>query len=169
MPGHHHSPCDDGVIQAQRIGAIPALSKPFPTKQARLALAATVLGSSMAFIDGPVVNIALPAIQSDFSGGVSTGASLADMRGSSMRIGWHSLRWCWSAGHWATVSDAARFSLWVLRFLRAHRLVRPGGQRAPTDRGGLCVGISAPAGGRPGKLSDTIYWSNWPLAQILPA
>jgi EmrB/QacA subfamily drug resistance transporter len=78
MPGHHQSPCDEGVIQAQRVGAVPAPLKPLPTKQARLALAATVLGSSMAFIDGSVVNIALPAIQRNFGG--SDGASLASMQ-----------------------------------------------------------------------------------------
>lgn len=37
------------------------------------ALAATVLGSSMAFIDGSVVNIALPAIQRDLAGSPGTG------------------------------------------------------------------------------------------------
>lgn len=36
------------------------------------ALAATVLGSSMAFIDGSVVNIALPAIQRDLAGNTQT-------------------------------------------------------------------------------------------------
>jgi EmrB/QacA subfamily drug resistance transporter len=43
-----------------------------------LALAATVLGSSMAFIDGSVINVALPAIQTDLAG--SQGANLADMQ-----------------------------------------------------------------------------------------
>ena len=52
------SPCDEGVIQ----GASPsadcvAKSKPW-------ILAAVILGSSMAFIDGTVVNVALPALQS---------------------------------------------------------------------------------------------------------
>lgn len=34
-------------------------------------LAATILGSSMAFIDGTVVNVALPAVQADFHGSIS--------------------------------------------------------------------------------------------------
>ena len=35
-------------------------------------LAATILGSSLAFIDGSVVNVALPAIQQDLGGGLAT-------------------------------------------------------------------------------------------------
>ena len=75
MPGHHQTPCDEGVIKAQTPHRPTA--KPLQQKQARLALAATVLGSSMAFIDGSVVNIALPAIQRDFGG---NSASLASMQ-----------------------------------------------------------------------------------------
>ena len=37
----------------------------------RWLLVATVLGSSLAFLDGSIVNIALPAIQRDFGGGVA--------------------------------------------------------------------------------------------------
>jgi EmrB/QacA subfamily drug resistance transporter len=51
-----HPPCDEGVIRAS-----PCPDRPAPRK--RLALAATVLGSSMAFIDGSVVNVALPAMR----------------------------------------------------------------------------------------------------------
>jgi EmrB/QacA subfamily drug resistance transporter len=75
MPGHHQAPCDEGIIQAQ--ASRPSVSRPLQKKHAGLALAATVLGSSMAFIDASVVNIALPAIQRDFTGG---GVSLADMQ-----------------------------------------------------------------------------------------
>ena len=57
------TPCDDGVIQGQRGSPAAAGGRE------RLALAATVLGSSMAFIDGSVVNIALPAMQRDLAGG----------------------------------------------------------------------------------------------------
>src|SRR6185437_12707482 len=39
---------------------------------ARWTLVASILGSSMAFIDGSVVNIALPAIQQDLGGGLAT-------------------------------------------------------------------------------------------------
>src|SRR5881394_4514031 len=35
-------------------------------------LVASILGSSMAFIDGSVVNVALPAIQHDLGGGLAT-------------------------------------------------------------------------------------------------
>ena len=40
-------------------------------KTRRYTLAATVLGSSLAFIDMTVVNVALPAIQSDLDLGLS--------------------------------------------------------------------------------------------------
>jgi EmrB/QacA subfamily drug resistance transporter len=62
------SPCDELVIRMQPT----AVDRPCQRK--RLALAATILGSSMAFIDGSVVNIALPAIQGEL------GASVAAMQ-----------------------------------------------------------------------------------------
>src|ERR1700754_926573 len=58
MVGILQPPCDAGVIRATQADAA-ALSQ----RRKRLTLAATILGSSMAFIDGSVVNIALPAIQ----------------------------------------------------------------------------------------------------------
>lgn len=51
-------PCDEAVIRAG-LSAVPCGSKSAPW-----VLAATILGSSMAFIDGTVVNVALPALQS---------------------------------------------------------------------------------------------------------
>lgn len=49
-------PCDEAVILADRAG---------PSSTSRLwVLAAAILGSSMVFIDGTVVNVALPALQS---------------------------------------------------------------------------------------------------------
>src|SRR5213078_2690219 len=57
MVGFTRPPCDAGIIRATP--AFPAALSP---KRKRLTLAATILGSSMAFIDGSVVNIALPAI-----------------------------------------------------------------------------------------------------------
>lgn len=52
------SPCDEGVITAKK-------SSSECTKLVRRwTLAATILGSSMVFIDGTVVNVALPALQS---------------------------------------------------------------------------------------------------------
>src|SRR5260370_21726810 len=54
-------PCDEGVISAKR-GATPC------TKAQRgWILAATILGSRMVFIEGPVVNVALPALQSNLN------------------------------------------------------------------------------------------------------
>src|SRR5713101_6138746 len=50
-------PCDEGVITAKKVAA------PCSKAQGRWILAATILGSSMVFIDGTVVNVALPALQ----------------------------------------------------------------------------------------------------------
>ncbi|NVM88019.1 EmrB/QacA subfamily drug resistance transporter [Variovorax sp. SG517] len=55
------APCDDTLIlhgARPEEGGCPDASKPW-------VLAAAIVGSSMAFIDGTVVNVALPAIQSD--------------------------------------------------------------------------------------------------------
>jgi EmrB/QacA subfamily drug resistance transporter len=43
-----------------------------PASLGRWTLVASILGSSMAFIDGSVVNVALPAIQHDLGGGLAT-------------------------------------------------------------------------------------------------
>jgi EmrB/QacA subfamily drug resistance transporter len=51
------SPCDEGAILAGPCNSPSITSGPW-------ILAATILGSSMAFIDGTVVNVALPALQS---------------------------------------------------------------------------------------------------------
>src|SRR5579871_2099050 len=59
------SPCDELVIRTQ------PTSVDHPCRRKRLALAATILGSSMAFIDGSVVNVALPAIQSELRASVA--------------------------------------------------------------------------------------------------
>ncbi|MEX3927112.1 MFS transporter [Paraburkholderia sp. BR10936] len=59
------SPCDALVICAQ------PTSVDRPCRRKRLALAATILGSSMAFIDGSVVNVALPSIQSELGASVA--------------------------------------------------------------------------------------------------
>ena len=58
MVGFIRPPCEDGIIEAT-----PAAAETLSPKRKRLTLAATILGSSMAFIDGSVVNIALPAMQ----------------------------------------------------------------------------------------------------------
>jgi len=62
------SPCDEGVVRSQ-----PVCPQRVPDK-GMWVLIATILGSSMAFIDGSIVNIALPVIQRDFN------ATSADMQ-----------------------------------------------------------------------------------------
>lgn len=59
MIGAQHPPCDQGVIRASAAKAGPDMT---PSRKRRV-LAATVLGSSLAFIDGSVVNVALPALR----------------------------------------------------------------------------------------------------------
>ena len=57
-------PCDEAVLRA---------TDPSPCSRAaaRWVLTATILGSSMAFIDGTVVNVALPVLQKDLKASVS--------------------------------------------------------------------------------------------------
>src|SRR5713101_8174949 len=61
-------PCDEGVIAAK------SAAEPCSKKLGPWILAATILGSSMVFIDGTVVNVALPALQSALH------ATLADVQ-----------------------------------------------------------------------------------------
>jgi EmrB/QacA subfamily drug resistance transporter len=53
-------PCDEGVIAARKADA------PCAPQAGVWVLVATILGSSMSFIDGTVVNVALPSIQREF-------------------------------------------------------------------------------------------------------
>ncbi len=57
-------PCDESVIRA---GAATAICSP---SSGKWVLAATIVASSMAFIDGTVVNVALPALQTDLNASV---------------------------------------------------------------------------------------------------
>ena len=59
-------PCDLGVLRTA-----PAAPVPGGTAERTRTLAATVLGSSLALIDGSVVNVALPAIQLDLAAGAA--------------------------------------------------------------------------------------------------
>ncbi len=59
-------PCDEAVIRSAARDA-----RGCPEDAKRWVLATTILGSSMAFIDGSVVNVALPVIQSDLDTSVS--------------------------------------------------------------------------------------------------
>lgn len=54
-------PCDEGVIRSELAAA------PCPKSSEPWILAATILGSSVAFIDGTAVNVALPALQKDLN------------------------------------------------------------------------------------------------------
>ncbi|RUL65875.1 DHA2 family efflux MFS transporter permease subunit [Dyella dinghuensis] len=58
-------PCDKGVVLSD------ALAKPCAAASRRWTLLAAVLGSSLAFMDGTVVNVTLPAIQHQFNASVS--------------------------------------------------------------------------------------------------
>jgi hypothetical protein len=60
MSGAVVGPCDAGVA-----AAVLPQGNPYP----RATLAATILGSSVAFIDGSVVNVALPALARDLGAG----------------------------------------------------------------------------------------------------
>ena len=51
------APCDEAAVRSGRAGS------PCKTEAAPWILAATILGSSLAFIDSTVVNVALPALQ----------------------------------------------------------------------------------------------------------
>src|SRR5947209_16845717 len=54
-------PCDENLIRSGAAGT------PCAKSRGRWVLAATILASSMAFIDGTVVNVALPALQSNLN------------------------------------------------------------------------------------------------------
>ena len=65
-------PCSRGVIEAQPCPR--ALGRLAPLKQRRLVLAACILASSMAFIDGSALTVALPRLRA------SVGADLATVQ-----------------------------------------------------------------------------------------
>ncbi|HKS28794.1 MAG TPA: MFS transporter [Pyrinomonadaceae bacterium] len=57
-------PCDEGIIKSG------AAAVPCTKRRGRWILTATILGSSMVFIDGTVVNVALPALQTHLNASV---------------------------------------------------------------------------------------------------
>src|SRR5580700_1138584 len=57
-------PCDEGVVRSRNAEV------PCATQARRWILAATILGSSMAYIDGTVVNVALPELQASLHASV---------------------------------------------------------------------------------------------------
>ena len=58
------TPCDEAVIRSK------AAAAPCPKSSERWILTATILGSSMVFIDSTVVNVALPALQTSLNASV---------------------------------------------------------------------------------------------------
>ncbi|MBW8305011.1 MAG: MFS transporter, partial [Brevundimonas sp.] len=60
----HRGPCEEGQVRA---AAAP--DQPLPASRKRWILVATVLGSSLTFIDGSALGVALPAIQNDLGAG----------------------------------------------------------------------------------------------------
>ncbi len=65
-------PCDSGVIAAQPCPRV--LGREIASQQRRMVLAACVLASSMAFIDGSALTVALPKLRAEF------GADLAQVQ-----------------------------------------------------------------------------------------
>lgn len=61
MIGQGRAPCDEGVVRADAAAAPAGAGR-----VRRWVLATSIIGSSMAFIDGSVVNVALPALQNEF-------------------------------------------------------------------------------------------------------
>lgn len=58
------TPCDEGLMASGTSGV------PRPAARGAWILAATILGSTMVFIDGTVVNVAVPALQATFHASV---------------------------------------------------------------------------------------------------
>jgi EmrB/QacA subfamily drug resistance transporter len=59
------TPCDEAAMRSTDAKA-PCAQVPYRKEARAWILAATILGSSLAFIDGTVINIALPALQANF-------------------------------------------------------------------------------------------------------
>ncbi len=96
-------PCDSGIIRAQ---PCPRLAKrEIPAPRRRMVLAACVLASSMAFVDGSALTVALPALRAHFGADLAAvqwvlngyvlalaaltliGGALADVYGKSRMLG----------------------------------------------------------------------------------
>lgn len=66
----HLEPCGRGLIDVEPCPG--ALGRAGPVWQRRMILAACILASSMAFIDGSALTVALPALRDDFSASLAT-------------------------------------------------------------------------------------------------
>ena len=96
-------PCDRGVIGAEPCPR--SLERELPAARRRLVLAACILASSMAFIDGSALTVALPSLRAHFAADLAevqwvvngyvlalaaltlTGGALADARGKARMLG----------------------------------------------------------------------------------
>ena len=92
------APCDEGIIRG-------AADTPGCAERAGpWVLAVTILGSSMAFIDGSVVTVALPAIQADLATSVAGAQWVANaymlMLGALILAGGASSRWVSPSSRW---------------------------------------------------------------------
>src|SRR6188472_1540372 len=112
---------------------------------ARWTLVASILGSSMAFIDGSVVNVALPAIQEDLGGGLALQQWVVDAYlltlGSLLLVG----------GSLGDIFGARRmFAIGIAAFGAASVLcaIAPDGTALILSRGlqGVTAAILTPAG-----------------------
>ncbi len=78
--------CDEGLVRGAQAGARPCAERAKPW-----VLAATIVGSSMAFIDSSVVNVGLPAIQADLAASMREAQWVANaymlMLGALMLVG----------------------------------------------------------------------------------
>src|SRR6202521_3816351 len=125
-------PCDEGAILAG-YSAVPT------SGNSRWTLAATILGSSMAFIDGTVVNVALPALQTALHSTVSeiqwVVEAYALLLASLLLVG-GSLRtkkdiYLWGPTVWSGIR--------LLRICSLHPFAGPRARRTRSGRGLACA------------------------------
>ena len=69
---------DYGSLPSGLVQAPAAASVALSPRAARFTLLASILGSAMVFLDGTVVNVALPSIQRDLGGGLATQQWIVD-------------------------------------------------------------------------------------------
>ncbi len=91
-------PCDEGLIRSEKA------NMPCTQNAAPWVLTATILGSSMAFIDETALPVALPAIQG------ALGATAVDAQWAVAAYTLFLAAWSWSAGLWATTWGAGACS-----------------------------------------------------------
>ena len=108
----------------------------------RLTLLAAILGSSVVFLDGTVVNVALPAIREDLDAGLAEQQWVVEAYlltlGSLILVG----------GSLGDILGRRRVFVWGLAGLRAHLgAVRDRAERRAADRGAGAAGDRRGAAG----------------------